>query len=143
MTALVVDASVAFKWVVEEIHSEAALNLIAAGHPLAAPELLLAEVGSALGRRVGRRLISANEAKLAIEAVERTTVEWQPIRPLVFESLRLANTLEQSIYDCVYLALAERRASQVVTADRKFYEAIQRSMFASFIVWIEDAARLA
>jgi predicted nucleic acid-binding protein len=44
---LVVDASVAVKWYVPELDSQRAHLILAGGHRLIAPDLLLAEVGNA------------------------------------------------------------------------------------------------
>ena len=49
---LVVDASVAVKWLVEEEHSDAADRLLDGNHELFAPRLMASEVGNALWRKV-------------------------------------------------------------------------------------------
>lgn len=49
--ALVVDASVAVKWLVPEEHSEAAARLTVSGEDLHAPRLLAAELANALWRK--------------------------------------------------------------------------------------------
>ena len=49
---LVVDASVAVKWLVEEEDSEAADRLLEQRHELFAPRLMASEVGNALWRKV-------------------------------------------------------------------------------------------
>jgi len=60
--------------------------------------------------------------------------------PLLPAALDLAMALDQTVYDCLYLALAERRSSVMVTADRRFHEAVGSSIWADRIVWIEDVA---
>jgi predicted nucleic acid-binding protein len=59
-------------------------------------------------------------------------------RPLLPAALDLAVSLDQTVYDCLYLALAETRASVVVTADRRFHAAVRDSVWADRIAWIED-----
>ena len=53
-------------------------------------------------------------------------------------ALDLAITLDQTVYDCLYLALAETRNSIMVTADRRFHDVVNASVWADRIVWIED-----
>jgi predicted nucleic acid-binding protein len=51
MTALVIDASVAIKWVIDEPGTKEALSLLK--HRLYAPDLLVAECGNILWKRCG------------------------------------------------------------------------------------------
>ncbi len=60
--------------------------------------------------------------------------------PLLPAALELALTLDQTVYDCLYLALAEARSSVMVTADRRFHNVVNESIWADRIVWIEDVA---
>ena len=59
-------------------------------------------------------------------------------RPLLPAALDLAISLDQTVYDCLYLALAEARNSVMVTADRRFHDVVNDSVWADRIVWIED-----
>ena len=61
MSALVIDASVAIKLVLNESDSDLAHNLIGA-RPLAAPEFLLLECGNALWATARRKVISGEQA---------------------------------------------------------------------------------
>lgn len=63
-----------------------------------------------------------------------TFAHW-PLLPAAFD---LALSLHQTVYDCLYLALAEARDSVMVTADQRFYQAVIGSVWADRIVWIED-----
>jgi len=40
----------------------------------------------------------------------------------------LANTLGQPVYDCLYLAMAIREDTYVVTADRRFHAAVDKAL---------------
>lgn len=64
------------------------------------------------------------------------TFAHSPLLPAAFD---LAISLDQTVYDCLYLALAEARDSVMVTADRRFHDVVSRSVWADRIVWIEDA----
>ena len=44
-----------------------------------------------------------------------------PILPLLPAALDVAIAVDHSLYDCLYLALAEAEDCRVVTADRRFH----------------------
>ena len=117
MPRLVVDASVAIKWVVEEEGSEAATTLLYARHDLCAPDLLMPECANILWKKVRRGEVSAEEAELMAELLQRAAVELTPTRPLVPAALRLAVELGHPAYDATYLALALERDCPFVTTD--------------------------
>ena len=48
-----------------------------------------------------------------------------PMRRLAASAARLAIDLKHPAYDCFYLALAIQEQYPVVTADRRFYEAVR------------------
>ncbi|HKS89888.1 MAG TPA: type II toxin-antitoxin system VapC family toxin, partial [Stellaceae bacterium] len=45
-------------------------------------------------------------------------------------ALKIALQLEHPIYDCLYLAVALHHNTNVVTADRRFFAAVERSAYA-------------
>jgi predicted nucleic acid-binding protein len=64
VNALVIDASIAVKWVVEEEGTAAALSLRKRAR-LIAPDLLISECANILWKKVRRRELSKDEAILA------------------------------------------------------------------------------
>ena len=120
--AAVVDASVAIKWVIGEAGAEAAARL--AGRALSAPDILLAECGSALWAKSRRAEIGRDEALLALEALSRAPVVMTPVPVLATDALRLAVLIGHPIYDCLYLALSLQTHTPLVTADRRFAAAV-------------------
>jgi predicted nucleic acid-binding protein len=60
--------------------------------------------------------------------------------PRLPAALDLAVALDQTVYDCLYLALAETRNSIMVTADRRFRDVVSGSVWADRVAWIEDVA---
>lgn len=119
MTGLVVDASIALKWVVEEAGTPAALTL-RQRFRLIAPDLLVPECANILWKKVQRRELSKDEAVLAARLLERADIELLPMRPLLEAAARLAIELDHPAYDCLYLALALARDCRFVTADERF-----------------------
>jgi len=114
--SLVIDASIAIKWVMPEPDSGAALML--RRERLLAPDLLIAECANVLWKKVRRGEVHAAEAVLAARLLERADIHLQPMRTLIEPAERLAIALDHPAYDCFYLALAESIGSDFVTADR-------------------------
>ena len=135
---LVVDASVAIKWLVEEEGSEAALAL--KGRDLAAPALLRVEAANVLRTLVARKAAKRDEALelfVLLQSAPVTIVDHDDT--LEARALRLALDLGHPVYDCVYLALAERMGRVLVTADNRFFEALRATAHASQVVALAAA----
>jgi predicted nucleic acid-binding protein len=115
---IVIDASVAVKWVLQEEGWEAAFAL--RSQPLTAPELWLIEAASALWATAARRQISAAETEERLTLLRQSPVQTTSIGEDLAAALRLANELRHPIYDCLYLAAALRLDTHVITADRRF-----------------------
>lgn len=118
MTDLVIDASVAVKWVVEEPGTAQALSLLRRGR-LFAPDLLLVECANVLWKKVRRKEMSGQEALVATRLLQRADLELCPMRALLDSVTELALALDHPAYDCAYLALAESLSCDLVTADRR------------------------
>jgi len=114
---LVVDASVAIKWVVPEILSEHADRVLAGDHDLAAPDLLATEAANALWKKILRKEMSSRDAHEALDLLLHGGLTWHPTHALLPRALDLARLSRHPVYDCVYLALAEQLGATLVTAD--------------------------
>jgi predicted nucleic acid-binding protein len=134
---IVLDASVAVKWVLREEHAATARRILST-RDLLAPHLLWAEVGNTLWKRHRRQESSVEEVRRMLAEIQRLPVITLAHWPLLPRALDLAISLEQTVYDCLYLALAEARNSVMVTADRRFHDVVSDSVWADRIVWIED-----
>jgi len=134
----VVDASVAIKWWVPEVHSADALRYLDPDVGREAPELLLAEAGNILWKKVNRGELTRAEAERIAADLVRSDVVIYPVGPLLVASLRIALETGRSSYDCTYLALAEAITAAVVTADRKLYNSLQGGPYAGLVRWVED-----
>jgi predicted nucleic acid-binding protein len=130
---MVIDASVAFKLVVEEPDSGEAVAWLGRTE-LVAPTLIHAEVGNALWKQVLRKEIVADDelgARLADLGSYIRTVDELPFVP---RALELAIELRHPMYDCVYLAVAEAEEDRLLTADRHFVRATEKTRYAARVV---------
>lgn len=119
---LVIDASVALKWVVEEPGSAEAIALIASD-TLAAPDFLFVECANVLRTKTRRGQITAGAATAAFASIEATPIRVAPVRMHAAASLAIATELGQSAYDSLYLAVALAERAVLVTADVAFANA--------------------
>lgn len=126
MNALVIDASIAVKWVVEEEGTPQAL-MLRRGLKLIAPELLVAECANILWKKVARDELSREEALLAAKLLQASDVELLPMRPLLEGATGLAIELDHPAYDCIYLALAIEGDCRFVTADDRLLRKLGQS----------------
>lgn len=124
MNALVCDASVLFKLLVDESDSGLAKSLVASVE-IIAPELVYAEIGNALWAYMRRTSITLSEAEALLEVLSRAPLNVQPIRPYLERALTIAHDLRHPIYDCVYLAISESLNVPLVTADARFLSAVR------------------
>lgn len=140
---VVVDASVAFKWLVEEEHSDKATALVRLsddnGIQLAAPAIMPFEVANALHRRVDRGDLSLDVAVELMQRLISIGVKLHQPPGIHQRALELASQLSQgAVYDAHYLALAETLNCQMWTADQRFHRANQPT--AQRTHWIGEIA---
>ena len=132
MTGYVVDASVAVKWIVEEAFSDQAARLLDEESTLIAPELLFAEAANALWAMRRKGDFSSADLSEAIDVLGSAPVAVPySMRQLAPSASRLALDLDHPVYDCFYLALALLEQHPVVTADRRFHDAVRAHPYLS------------
>jgi predicted nucleic acid-binding protein len=123
---IVVDASLAVKWMLWEADSPTALAFLREpGLEFAAPELIFIEVAGVIVRR-------GNENKAlhadALRALQKWTIAWSDhivkhyrvTERRLFTASSMALSIGHPLKDCVYLALAKELNSDLATCDAKF-----------------------
>jgi predicted nucleic acid-binding protein len=141
VNSLVIDASVAVKWVVEEEGTKEALAL--RDRALAAPDLLIAECANILWKKVRRNELSEQEAVFAAGLLARADIELMAMRPYLEAAVRIAVALDHPAYDCIYIALAEAEGLRFVTADTSLLRKVGRrapERYADRVVGLADTA---
>jgi predicted nucleic acid-binding protein len=123
---LVVDASVAVKWVLDEPATDRAVALRTSDAEFIAPSLVRAEIGSALWRAALRGDITAPDAARALNGAVSHYSRIILLEELAHGALELAVELRHPIYDCFYLALAQRERCPLITADARLIAAGKR-----------------
>ena len=127
---LVIDASVLVKWFVDEPGADRAAAL--RGEDLAAPDLILVEVGNVLWKHQRRGVLASADYVDAVEALQAAPITLTPIADLLLAAARIAVELDHPLYDCVYLALAMREGFPLVTDDQRLLK-VAAPRFGKFV----------
>jgi predicted nucleic acid-binding protein len=136
MSSLVVDASVAAKWIIAEPLSDQAIAVLSRPEDLIAPDLLAAEVASVLWKKVRTGDLTEVEATRRFAALSGMGLELVATPPLVPRALSFALKAQRTVYDSLYLALAEERDCKFVTADEKLVNALKEITDGGRAVWL-------
>lgn len=119
----VLDASAALCWVLPRPNSGKALQLRTdfqnAVHELIAPSVFAGEIASALTKAERQKLIQVGDARALLGRVMRTPPAMHPYEPLLARAVDISSQTRSGLYDCLYVALAERVQCEVVTDDLK------------------------
>jgi predicted nucleic acid-binding protein len=121
-TTLIVDASIAVKWLLNEEGSEHARKAVQ-GYDLAAPAFLQLEVFHVVWRRSRRGEATTAQLRDALPALSRLIGNFERDEPLVPKAAEIAVAHALAIYDCLYLALALQHEAPLITADQKQFAA--------------------
>ena len=114
---IVADASAIVDVVAGSEHRDRALVVLGRGSPLAAPELMPVEVVSALSRMARAGVLSAERASTAVRTLGDLPVHLFRHEGLVDRAFGLSARF--TVYDAVYVALAEVLDATLVTRDAR------------------------
>lgn len=132
----VLDISAALCWVLPRPASPRALCLrdeCRRGlHASIAPSIFPAEAASALTKAERQKLIPVGQAGILLADLLTTTPDAHPYEPLLARAVEISSQTRGGLYDCLYVALAEREGCALVTDDQKLIANLKPSF--AFIV---------
>jgi predicted nucleic acid-binding protein len=127
----VLDASVAVKCVLPEQDSPIAVRLLnsyrKAIHELIAPDTFPVEIAHALTRAERQKIIQPPQGAKRFAVIMRARPLLHPYLPLLPRAFAISSAMRVGVYDCLYVALAEQEHCELVTADHKMINALQKS----------------
>jgi predicted nucleic acid-binding protein len=136
----VLDSNIALKWVLTEADSHKARRLRrdfqSQIHEPLAPDVFPIEVAHALAKAERRGVIPQGDANRLLTNVLSTPPQLHPYLPLLKRALDIASPARIGVYDCLYVALAEREGCELLTADDRLVRSL-RPTFA-FIVSLTE-----
>jgi predicted nucleic acid-binding protein len=139
MKTCVLDASVVAAAFFQEDHADRARGWLVGDHVLHAPDLIHAELANVIWKRHRRNEIDQDEAARLLADLRGLPLRITPCRDLVEAALELAMRTDRSVYDCLYLALAVKTRSVLVSADNRLVNALAGTPLAKHIAWIGSA----
>lgn len=138
MRTLVVDASVAVKWLVPEDMSDIAKEISVSTDRLVAPRLIETEIANALVRRTMQGALSRQEASDYFRKVSFLLPQLIDVDDMIEPAFENACVLRHPIYDLIYLETERRLDTQLVTADRRFTAKLLNTDLARHVTLISD-----
>jgi predicted nucleic acid-binding protein len=141
MKSCVVDASVIAAAFFQEQEADQAGKIVTGGATLWAPDLIYAELANVIWKRLGRNEINAGEAEQLLGDFLNLPLNVAPSEGLARVALRLAIQTRRTVYDCLYLALAVREKTVMVTGDRRLVNALAGGPLDSHVIWVGDVGR--
>jgi predicted nucleic acid-binding protein len=137
---IVIDASVVAKWFFPEVLTDQALLLLerwtSATVNLVAPALMLVEVGNIVWKKQRTHQITLDEGEQAIDdllGLNLTTVE---DGAFLTRAYQLAQQYDRTVYDALYLAVAEALGASFITADQRLCNTVGIQL--SFVQYLGD-----
>jgi predicted nucleic acid-binding protein len=134
----IIDSSVAVKWVLTELYDVQARHLrddVRNGmHELLAPNIFTSEVAHALTRAERQNRINVGQALTLWGEVMTTRPRFLKSLPRTPRAIEISSKMRIGVYDCVYVALAEREKCEFITADNRLVNNLQAAF--PFIIHI-------
>ena len=141
MRGVVVDASVALKWYLDdEEYGQKAMNVltryITDELDILAPSLLEYEVvnGLIIAQRRGR--IGEEKVLSAIEGFASLGIRMVNLASDYSGIIRFCRTYNRSAYDASYMVVAESERVPLITADEGLYNAVKKDL--KWVKWLGD-----
>lgn len=136
--SLVVDASVACNWFIEEEDSDLAEQVLSGRGSLLAPDLIVGEVANITWTKSRREEISEAQAIAAVDGIVEMFDEPTPCASLITKAFPIARSLGHPIYDRLYLALAKERSAPPITADTRLATRCLGTLWEEWVVSLRD-----
>jgi predicted nucleic acid-binding protein len=127
VAGLVIDASVAVKWFIDEDRSAEAQRVLNADADLLAPASILYEIFHALWEATRTRRLPSNRLAEFAEVVPTPFAALTPLEHLYAAAAAMAQSHTLAIYDCAYVALAQREHAELITADERMFAVARKA----------------
>lgn len=140
---IVPDANIVVKWYMPEQYSSEALHLFnITGKFIRAPAFLKTEFFSVVVKKIQLRLLSKEFADLILYHFNnRKDILYFQFHDELDTAYEIASEINHSLYDCLYIAVAQYVGGTVITADKKFYQqCVSHESYKKYIQRLSDFA---
>jgi predicted nucleic acid-binding protein len=125
----VLDASVGLKWVMNEVDSDKAQHVRdsfrSSVHERIAPESYILETAHGLTKAERRGTVT--DAETLWTELMMYCPQLFPTIPLMAHAIQIARRARIGVYDCLYVALADREVCELITAEDRLVRSLQPS----------------
>jgi predicted nucleic acid-binding protein len=94
-------------------------------HELHSPDVFAIECGHALTRAERQNRVVVGQARTLLVDILYTPPLFHPDKPLLDRAMEISSRIRVGVYDCLYVALAEREFCELITADDKLIKNLQ------------------
>ncbi len=129
----VIDANVGVKWFIEEPRSLAARKILEKGTAFIAPDIFIPEICNVVWKKVRKQEITAEQGQAIVNNIPTILDYYVPSSDLASRAFVLAVQYNHPVYDCLYLALAERDSFTLVTDNAKLVTVAKRAKLAGVV----------
>ncbi len=141
MKTFVVDASVAVKWQLDDEEYVDKADAIKQAFlrrevDFIVPVIFPVEWANAINVAITRGRFPENEWKGALQDLEALQIPVRNPPGLLFEAWQIARQHNRTVYDGLYIALAGAEGCEMVTGDRRLFNAV--SPHLGWVHWIGD-----
>ena len=140
---IVIDANVVTKTFVPETLSDKAEEFFkragTEGAPLIAPDLIYPETGNILWKKFKRRELTAEEVGEIYAEIHAIPLLIVPSKSVVQLAISLALSYGITVYDALYLSVAQVFEAKLITADRKLVNSLKNTELSGRIEWLGSA----
>jgi predicted nucleic acid-binding protein len=127
----VLDSCIAVKWFLAEADSAKAIQLLddfnRQIHELSAPDVFPVEIAHALSRAERRGLIQPPAGSQHLSDLLAYLPTLHASVTLLPRAYEISSQMRIGVYDCLYVALAEREGCELLTADDRMAQALKQT----------------
>ncbi len=105
-----------------------------------APEFLLVEAANVLWKKRRNGGIGPDDPADMLAFIASASVTYHANGPLIARALEIAIATTRTVYDCIYLALAELLKATLVTADERFVNGLAGTPWATMTTTLSSWA---
>ncbi len=136
----VIDASVLIKFYVPEIFFDRAEELFDKVEDgeilLIAPDLIYPETGNILWKKHRSKELILSEVNEILEGILSIPIRIEPSKPLLQLAVELGLDYKITVYDALYMAIAQIYGSKLITADKKLTGLLKNTPLESHVAWL-------
>lgn len=99
---------------------------------------MVLELGNVLAKKIRRNELTPRDGETILKEIKKLPLQRHADERLFTVAYLLALDTHRSLYDCLYLALAETVDGIMVTADHKFFASITNGPYGRRVMWVED-----